>query len=164
MATYLYELSYTAESIKAQVGSPQDRMEAAARPVIESVGGKLLGGGFAFGDHDAIFMMEAPDDESAAAVALAVAGWRDQVGEDDQAVVGRAMGRGPETGQRRRQSLQAVEVRPPACPGRPRGRPVQQLAVMMMDRCRLPGQEPANILPRARSYSGGSNSLPAASG
>ena len=73
MATYLYELSYTAESIKAQIGSPKDRMEAAARPVIESVGGKLLGRGFAFGEHDAIFMMEAPDDESAAAGSLAVA-------------------------------------------------------------------------------------------
>jgi uncharacterized protein with GYD domain len=73
MATYLYQLSYTTESIAAQIGNPQDRMEAAARPVIESVGGKLLGGGFSFGEYDAAFMMEAPDDVSAAAVALAVA-------------------------------------------------------------------------------------------
>ena len=73
MATYLYQITYTAESIAAQIGNPQDRMETAARPVVESVGGKLLGGGFAFGEYDAAFMMEAPDDESAAAVALAVA-------------------------------------------------------------------------------------------
>ncbi|MGD9904921.1 MAG: GYD domain-containing protein [Vicinamibacterales bacterium] len=73
MPTYLYQLTYTAESIKAQIGNPQDRMEAAARPVIEAVGGKLLGGGFSFGEYDAAFMMEAPDDESAAAVSLAVA-------------------------------------------------------------------------------------------
>lgn len=73
MPTYLYQLTYTSESIAAQIGNPQDRMEAAARPVAESVGGKLLGGGFGFGEYDAAFMMEVPDDESAAAVALAVA-------------------------------------------------------------------------------------------
>ena len=73
MPTYLYQLTYTPESIAAQIGNPQDRMEAAARPVVESIGGKLLGGGFGFGEYDAVFMMEAPDDESAAAVALAVA-------------------------------------------------------------------------------------------
>ena len=68
----LYEISYTADSIAAQIKNPQDRLETAARPVIESVGGKLLGGGFAFGDHDVVLMVEAPDDESVAAVALAV--------------------------------------------------------------------------------------------
>ena len=72
MPTYLYELSYTSESIAAQIKNPQDRIEAAARPVIESIGGKLLGGGFTFGKYDAAFMMEAPDDESATAVSLAV--------------------------------------------------------------------------------------------
>jgi uncharacterized protein with GYD domain len=72
MAVYLYELSYTPESISAQLKNPQDRMEAAARPVVESIGGKLLGGGFAFGEFDAAFMIEAPDDESAAAISLAV--------------------------------------------------------------------------------------------
>jgi uncharacterized protein with GYD domain len=72
MPTYLYELSYTPESIAAQIKKPQDRIEAAARPVVESVGGKLLGGGFTFGEYDAAFMMEAPDDESAAAISLAV--------------------------------------------------------------------------------------------
>ena len=38
----------------------------------ESVSGKLLAAGFTFGDYDAAFMIEAPDDESAAAVSLAV--------------------------------------------------------------------------------------------
>ena len=69
---YLYELSYTSESVAAQIANPQDRLETAARPVIESVGGRLLGGGFAFGDHDVVLLVEAPDDESIAAVALAV--------------------------------------------------------------------------------------------
>ncbi|HSH06681.1 MAG TPA: GYD domain-containing protein [Burkholderiales bacterium] len=74
MPIYLYELSYTAESIAAQIKAPQDRLETAARPVLQAVGGKLLGGGYAFGDHDVVILYEAPDDESAAAVALAVAG------------------------------------------------------------------------------------------
>ncbi|MDH4065242.1 MAG: GYD domain-containing protein [Acidobacteriota bacterium] len=73
MPTYLYELSYTPESIAAQIKNPQDRLETAARPAIEAVGGKLLGGGFSFGEHDVVILLEAPDDESAAAVALAVA-------------------------------------------------------------------------------------------
>jgi uncharacterized protein with GYD domain len=70
---YLYEASYTAESIAAQIKNPQDRLETAAKPVATAVGGKLLGGGFSFGEHDVVILIEAPDDESAAAVALAVA-------------------------------------------------------------------------------------------
>ena len=73
MPLYLYELSYTAESIAAQIKDPKDRLETAARPALKAVGGKLVGGGFAFGDRDIVILYEAPDDESAAAVALAVA-------------------------------------------------------------------------------------------
>ena len=73
MPLYLYELSYTAESLAAQIQNPQDRMETAALPVIEAIGGRLLGGGFSFGDRDAVVLYEAPDDESAAAMATAVA-------------------------------------------------------------------------------------------
>jgi uncharacterized protein with GYD domain len=69
---YLYELAYTPESIAAQIRNPQDRIETAARPILEAVGGKLLGGGFAFGEYDLVILLEAPDDEAAAAVALAV--------------------------------------------------------------------------------------------
>jgi len=36
------------------------------------VGGKLLGGGFSFGEYDLVILAEVPDDESMAAVALAV--------------------------------------------------------------------------------------------
>ena len=73
MPIYLYELAYTAESLAAQIKDPQDRLETAARPVVDSVGGKLLGGGFSFGEYDVVLLYEAPDDESAASVALAVA-------------------------------------------------------------------------------------------
>lgn len=72
MPTYLYELSYTAESIAAQIKDPTDRLETAAKPVAAAVGGRVLGGGFSFGEYDVVILIEAPDDESAAAVALAV--------------------------------------------------------------------------------------------
>ena len=72
MPTYVYELTYTTESLAAQIKNPQDRLEVAARPALQAVGGKLLGGGFSFGEHDVVLLYEAPDDESAAALAAAV--------------------------------------------------------------------------------------------
>ena len=69
---YLIQLSYTAESLLAQIRDPQDRLEIAAKPVIKAAGGKLLGGGFSFGEYDVAALFEVPDDETASAVALAV--------------------------------------------------------------------------------------------
>ena len=73
MPTYLYQLSYTAESIAAQIANPQDRLKTAAKPVVEAFGGKLLGGGFSFGDYDVVLLYEVPDDDTAAAISAAVA-------------------------------------------------------------------------------------------
>jgi len=53
--------------------NPEDRREAARR-YIESVGGKLHGFWFAFGEHDAYNLWEAPDNVSMAAVAIAITG------------------------------------------------------------------------------------------
>ena len=72
MPQYLYQLSYTPESLAAQIKDPEDRLKTAAVPVIEAVGGRLLGGGFSFGDYDVAILVEAPDDESVAAVSAAV--------------------------------------------------------------------------------------------
>ena len=55
----------------ALLDQPQDR-SAAARDVAESLGGKLLGFWYAFGEFDGVFLMEAPDNASAAALAMAV--------------------------------------------------------------------------------------------
>jgi uncharacterized protein with GYD domain len=73
MSIYLWQGTYTAESIAAQIKDPGDRLEAAARPVVEAAGGKLLAGGFSFGEYDVTIVYEAPDDTSAAAIALVVA-------------------------------------------------------------------------------------------
>ena len=71
MPLYLGRFSYTTDAMKALLSQPQDR-SAAAREVAESVGGKLLGFWYAFGEFDAVFLMEAPDNASAAALAMAV--------------------------------------------------------------------------------------------
>ena len=72
MSLYLYQLSYTAESLAAQVRHPEDAWRPPRAPSSRRSGGTLLGGGFCFGDYDAAFIYEAPDDEAAAAIALAV--------------------------------------------------------------------------------------------
>jgi uncharacterized protein with GYD domain len=71
MPLYLGRFSYTTDAMKSLLDQPQDR-SAAAREVAESLGGKLLGFWFAFGEFDGVFLMEAPDNASAAALAMAV--------------------------------------------------------------------------------------------
>lgn len=72
MAFYLYQLSYSKDAIKAMVASPSDR-EAAARKLIEALGGKLHHLFFAFGEYDVICLIEGPDDTFMMAGAAAVA-------------------------------------------------------------------------------------------
>jgi uncharacterized protein with GYD domain len=71
MPLYLTRFSYTPETWSRLIGNPEDRREA-AQSYIESVGGKLHGFWYAFGEHDAYTVWEAPDNESMAAVALAI--------------------------------------------------------------------------------------------
>ena len=72
MALYMYQASYTAESVAAQIKEPQDRIKAVT-PAIEAMGAKILLGGYPFGEYDVLVVLEAPDDTTAASVALAVA-------------------------------------------------------------------------------------------
>jgi uncharacterized protein with GYD domain len=71
MAYYLFQASYTPAAIKTMIDDPQDR-EAAARPLIEAVGGKLHHLFFCFGKDDVLALIEAPDDQAMAAAALVV--------------------------------------------------------------------------------------------
>jgi uncharacterized protein with GYD domain len=72
MPLYLHQAAYTPESIAAQIKNPEDRLEVATRPAVEAAGGRLITGGFSMGEFDLIAIFEAPDDVSAAVVALAV--------------------------------------------------------------------------------------------
>jgi uncharacterized protein with GYD domain len=71
MPLYLTRFSYTPQTWAAMVKQPEDRREV-ARAIIESVGGKLHGFWYAFGEHDGYNLWEAPDNVSMAAVALAI--------------------------------------------------------------------------------------------
>ena len=73
MALYLTRFSYTPETWARMTQNPEDRRDA-ARTYIESVGGKLHGFWYAFGEYDGYNLWEAPDNVSMAAVALAIGG------------------------------------------------------------------------------------------
>jgi uncharacterized protein with GYD domain len=72
MAHYMFQASFTSEAWAKMVQEPQNR-EQSIRPVIEQLGGKLVGYWFAFGESDAIVIVQMPDNVSAAAVSLAAA-------------------------------------------------------------------------------------------
>ena len=71
MPLYLPKFSYTSETWARLIENPEDRRKA-AQTYIESVGGKLHGFWYAFGEHDGYTLWEAPDNVSMAAVALAI--------------------------------------------------------------------------------------------
>ena len=72
MALYMYQASYTAKSMAAQLTEPHDPVEA-IRPALEDVGAEMIVAGFPFGEYDLLIVYEAPDDMTAASVAMAVA-------------------------------------------------------------------------------------------
>lgn len=71
MAMYLTRFTYTPDTWKRLIQNPEDRREA-ARAYIESVGGKLHGFWYGFGEYDGWNLWEAPDNVSMAAVVLAI--------------------------------------------------------------------------------------------
>jgi uncharacterized protein with GYD domain len=72
MPKFLIEASYTPEGARGvQSAGGTSRREAVAQ-VAESVGGRLESFYFAFGDSDAYVIVDLPDNESAASVALTV--------------------------------------------------------------------------------------------
>ena len=72
MTIYMYQASYTARSMAAQLNEPQDPVEA-IRPTLEELGAKILVAGFPFGEYDVLVVYEAADDMTAASVAMAIA-------------------------------------------------------------------------------------------
>jgi len=72
MPKFLIEASYTLDGVKGvQSAGGSSRRDAVAQ-VAESVGGTLESFYFAFGDRDVQVIVDLPDNESAAAVALTV--------------------------------------------------------------------------------------------
>lgn len=72
MALYLTRFSYTPDTWAKLIVNPEDR-RVAARQYIESVGGKLHGFWYTFGEPQGYTLWEAPDHVSMAATAIALA-------------------------------------------------------------------------------------------
>jgi uncharacterized protein with GYD domain len=72
MPFYLYQLAYSGDAVKAMVANPTDR-EAAARTLVEALGGTLHHMFFAFGQYDVVCLIEGPDDMFMMAGAASVA-------------------------------------------------------------------------------------------
>ena len=72
MPKYLIEASYTLEGVKGVQGAGGSSRRDAVAAVAESIGGRLESFHFAFGDSDAFVIVDLPNNESAAAVALTV--------------------------------------------------------------------------------------------
>jgi uncharacterized protein with GYD domain len=73
MSQYLYQVAYTSESLAAQIQNPQDRLEVVGKQISDAVGARILAGGYSYGEYDVSVVVDAPDDVSMAAVALAIA-------------------------------------------------------------------------------------------
>jgi uncharacterized protein with GYD domain len=71
MPLYLGRFKYSAQAIKAMIENPQDRGAAAAQTA-ESLGCKLHGIWWTFGDRGGAFILEAPDNVAVVALSMAV--------------------------------------------------------------------------------------------
>ncbi len=71
MPSYLLQIAYTSESLAALIKRPQNRAEIVSKP-IEKLGGSVKGFWMAFGEYDVVGVLDMPDNESAAAFALAL--------------------------------------------------------------------------------------------
>ena len=72
MAKFLVKASYSSEAWATQIANPQNRIEIVGKQM-EAMGCKLLDGYLAFGEDDLIIIVEAPDNETAAAMLIKVA-------------------------------------------------------------------------------------------
>jgi uncharacterized protein with GYD domain len=72
MPKYLIEASYTREGIAGVQSKGGSSRRDAVAATAEGLGGQMESFHFAFGDHDAVVIVDLPDNEAAAAVALAV--------------------------------------------------------------------------------------------
>ena len=71
MPYYLVQVAYTKEAVQHMDEHPHNRIEA-VRPAYEELGVTIRDAFLAFGDYDAVLLVEAPDNVHMAAISLAV--------------------------------------------------------------------------------------------
>jgi uncharacterized protein with GYD domain len=72
MPKYLVTASYTQEGTKGLLNDGGTKRRAAAEQMMSQIGGKVEAFYYAFGDADAVLIIDAPDNASAAALSMAV--------------------------------------------------------------------------------------------
>ncbi|MCH8948496.1 MAG: GYD domain-containing protein [Acidobacteria bacterium] len=72
MPKYLLQASYTAEGLRGLLKEGATKRKAAVEQLIDSLGGKLEVFYPAFGDTDVFLIVDAPDNETAAAASMVV--------------------------------------------------------------------------------------------
>ncbi len=72
MPKYLIQASYTQEGVEGVRSKGGSSRRDAVSEMTTGLGGQLEAFYFGFGDHDAYVIVDLPDDEAAAAVALSV--------------------------------------------------------------------------------------------
>lgn len=72
MPTYMTKFTQTAETWNKLISGPEDRRKT-LDPMLESIGGKLHGLWYAFGEADGYLLFEAPDDVTCASALMRVA-------------------------------------------------------------------------------------------
>jgi len=72
MGRYLYKVSYSTEGLKGVMAEGAEHRAAFIAKMAADMGGSVESFDFAFGETDLYTICEIPDDESAAAIAMAV--------------------------------------------------------------------------------------------
>ena len=72
MPKYLVTATYTAEGAKGLIKDGGSKRRQAAEAALTSVGGRVEGFYFAFGDNDAYVIIDAPDNVTVAAASMAI--------------------------------------------------------------------------------------------
>ncbi len=73
MPKFLLQVSYTADGSKGLLKDGGTKRRAAAKALVESLGGKLESLYFAFGETDVVAIADMPDNAAAAAASLTLA-------------------------------------------------------------------------------------------
>jgi uncharacterized protein with GYD domain len=72
MPQYLVQSSYTAEAWADIIKDPHERVSVVGK-ALAAVGARFVATYFAFGESDVVYIMEAPDNTTAAGLAMAIA-------------------------------------------------------------------------------------------
>ena len=72
MPNYLIRFSYQSPVIKTMIEHADVNTAAEAEAMVASLGGRLLGYWYAFGDFDGVVLIEAPGNSVAVAVGMAI--------------------------------------------------------------------------------------------